>query len=172
MKCVAPFNLAHPVYSGYLNLRWAVNKKLSYRWQTARRLCTPMLTSPWHKTLRSKAAFHAVLLRAALSWMTAIYWRDFPTFTTPLPFDEPYRVHIWYGKARMAGLQSNEGRMMIDSVVWAQYINVTDTQTYSHVATANAAPTHCVRWQKHVIVRPTWSVSLCESKYSNNKINK
>jgi len=36
----------------------------------------------------------------------------------------------------MAGLQSGEGRMMIDSVVWAQYINVTDTQTDSHVAIA------------------------------------
>jgi len=33
--------------------------------------------------------------------------------------------------------------MMIDSVVWAQYINVTDTQADSHVAIANAAPTHC-----------------------------
>jgi len=40
-----------------------------------------------------------------------------------------YRVYICYGKTRMAGLQSGEGRMMIDSVVWAQYINVTDTQT-------------------------------------------
>jgi len=40
-----------------------------------------------------------------------------------------YRVHIWYGKTRMAGLQSGEDSMMIDSVVWAQYINVTDTQT-------------------------------------------
>jgi len=29
----------------------------------------------------------------------------------------------------MAGLQSGEGLMLIDSVVWAQYINVTDTQT-------------------------------------------
>jgi len=29
----------------------------------------------------------------------------------------------------MAGLQSGEVRMMIDSVVWAQYVNVTDTQT-------------------------------------------
>jgi len=29
-------------------------------------------------------------------------------------------------------------------VIWAQYINVTD----SHVAIANAAPTHCARWQK------------------------
>jgi len=31
--------------------------------------------------------------------------------------------------------------MMIDSVVWAQYINVTDAHTDSHVAIANAVPT-------------------------------
>jgi len=53
-----------------------------------------------------------------------------------------YWVHIWYGKTGMAGLQSGEGHTMIDSVVWAQYINVTDRHTDSHVATANAAPTH------------------------------
>jgi len=29
----------------------------------------------------------------------------------------------------MAELQSGEGRTMIDSVVWAQYVNVTNTQT-------------------------------------------
>jgi len=29
----------------------------------------------------------------------------------------------------MAGLQSDESRMMIDSVVWAQHIEVIDTQT-------------------------------------------
>jgi len=29
----------------------------------------------------------------------------------------------------MAGLQSGEGRMMTDSVVWAQYINMSDKQT-------------------------------------------
>jgi len=40
----------------------------------------------------------------------------------------------------MAGLQSGEGRVMIDLVVWALYINVVD----SHVAIATAAPTHCV----------------------------
>jgi len=40
-----------------------------------------------------------------------------------------YRVHIWYRKTRMARLQSDEGCMMIDLVIWAQYINVTDTQT-------------------------------------------
>jgi len=39
--------------------------------------------------------------------------------------------------------------MMIDSVVWAQYINVTDRHTDSHVATANDAPTHCVGRQKY-----------------------
>jgi len=31
----------------------------------------------------------------------------------------------------MAGLQSGEGRIVIDSVVWAQYINVTDTQSHT-----------------------------------------
>jgi len=66
--------------------------------------------------------------------MTAIYWPDFPTFTHPLPFDafserDPFELHVRYGRTRMAGLQSGVGRMMIDSVVWAQYINVTDTQT-------------------------------------------
>jgi len=50
----------------------------------------------------------------------------------------------------MAALQSGEGRMMIDLVVWPQYINVTDTQTHSHshtdshVAIAISALTHCV----------------------------
>jgi len=41
----------------------------------------------------------------------------------------------------MAGLQSSEGRVMINSVVWAQYISVRD----SHVAIANAAAVHW-RW--------------------------
>jgi len=49
---------------------------------------------------------------------------------------------------RTAGLQSGEGRMMIDSVVWAQCINVTDTQTDREVTVANAATTHCVGQQK------------------------
>jgi len=36
----------------------------------------------------------------------------------------------------MAGLQSGEGRMMIDSVIWAQYINVTDRQQMPRQLTA------------------------------------
>jgi len=54
-------------------------------------------------------------------------------------------------KSRMAALQSGEGCMMIDSVVWAQYINVTDIQkdrqTHSHVTIANTISMHCVGWQ-------------------------
>jgi len=41
------------------------------------------------------------------------------------------RVRIWCGKTRMAGLLSDEGGTMIDSVVWAQYINVRDTQPHN-----------------------------------------
>jgi len=88
-------------------------KKLSCRWQTARRLCTPI----W----------------AAFRWMTAIYWPNFPTFTYPSPIWRPQwkgcprAIGFIFGttKTRMAGLQSGEARMMIESVVWAQYINVT-----------------------------------------------
>jgi len=54
-------------------------------------------------------------------------------------------VHTWYGKIRKAGLQSGEGHTMMDSVVWTQYINVTD----SHVTLANAAPTH---WHQAAMV--------------------
>jgi len=59
-----------------------------------------------------------------------------------------YLIDIWYGKTRTDGLQSGLGCMMIDSVVWAQYINATDTQTDSRVAITNATPKHCVGWQK------------------------
>jgi len=40
-----------------------------------------------------------------------------------------YLVHIWYG---MAGLQSGNGCTMTDSVVWVQYINMTDAQLCLH----------------------------------------
>jgi len=53
-------------------------------------------------------------------------------------FPSSWRVHIYYGETRMAGLQSGEGRLVIDSVVWAQYSNLTDRHTDSHVAIANA----------------------------------
>jgi len=43
-----------------------------------------------------------------------------------------YWVRVWYGKTRMAGQQSREGRMMIDSVISAHYVNVSDKHTASH----------------------------------------
>jgi len=70
--------------------------------------------------------------------VTAIYWPDFWTFTlshlTPsvMGILSSYRVNIWCKKTRMVGLQSGKDHMMIDSVVWAQYIIVTDTQTDTH----------------------------------------
>jgi len=54
--------------------------KLSYCSQTAQLLCTRML--------------YAVLSRAALWRMTAIYWPDFPTFTSPLGVR---RISQWGG---------------------------------------------------------------------------
>jgi len=58
----------------------------------------------------------------------------------------------------MAGLQSGEGRMMFDSVVWAQYVNVTDRQTDRQTRRdSNAEPKHCVWRQKsesRPIIRP------------------
>jgi len=57
----------------------------------------------------------------------------------------------WYEKTRTAGLQSRGSRMMIDSVVWAQCINVTEThrQPHSHVVIAIAPLTHSVQRNKH-----------------------
>jgi len=56
----------------------------------------------------------------------------------------------------MAGLQCGEGRMMIDSVVWAQNINIAGTDTQKdrqprRHAIANAAPAHCVGRQKSIM---------------------
>jgi len=41
--------------------------------------------------------------------------------------------------------------MMIDPVVCARYIYVTDIQTDSHITIANAAPVHCIEWQKTIL---------------------
>jgi len=53
----------------------------------------------------------------------------------------------------MSGLESGKDRMIIDSVVWAQYVNVTDTQTNmqtdDHAAMAKAELTHSVERQQY-----------------------
>jgi len=89
---------------------------------------------------------------AALWRITAINRPVFLTFAYSSPIWRPqctgipssYLVQIGYEKTRMAGLRSGEGRSMIDSVICVQYINVTDTETDSHVSIASAAPTQCV----------------------------
>jgi len=53
----------------------------------------------------------------------------------------------------MAGLQYGESYIMIDSVVWAQYINVTDRQIDRHIAIANAEPMNCVGQQKLMFIQ-------------------
>jgi len=71
-------------------------------------------------------------------WLQFIYL-FFSTSTDPFPiwcpqWGDPFELSgsCRCGKTRMTGLQSGEGRMMIDSVVWAQYINMTVTQTRRH----------------------------------------
>jgi len=58
---------------------------------------------------------------------------------------------------------------MIDSVMWAQYINVTDRHTDSHVAMANAAPTHCVREQKCCNTIHGEGQEMCQTVYLLNQ---
>jgi len=48
----------------------------------------------------------------------------------------------------MAGLQTGEGCMTIDSVVWAQYTNVTDRQPRRHSNSCPNAP-HQAAQSKH-----------------------
>jgi len=45
----------------------------------------------------------------------------------------------------MAGLQSSEGRVIIDAVIWAQYINATDTQTATSPQQQRLAKTLIIR---------------------------
>jgi len=98
---------------------------------------------------------------------TAKLFLNFRLLPTPLSFDAvnegdaPRAIGFTFGtgKTRMTELQSGEGRTTIDSVVWAQYINVTDRHTDSHVAIANAAPTHGVGYCRKGGRRP---LQTCE----------
>jgi len=99
------------------NSKTDFNKELSCRWQT---------------------------VRCLLAWFFDFYL-PLSQLTPSIP--SSYRVHIWYGKTRTAGLQSGESRMMIDSVAWIQHISVTDMQ-FSCVAIPKATPTHWRRAAK------------------------
>jgi len=64
-----------------------------------------------------------------------------------------YQVHIWYGETRMAGLQSGEGCTMIDSVVWAHYVNVTDTQTVTQPCRHGNSCPNALQWATKTITQ-------------------
>jgi len=88
-------------------------KKLSYRWQTARRLCTSMLRYSWHKTLRSSFPCCDVKSCSLVNDCDLLAgFSDFylPFFNATPSIPSSYRV-----QTRMAGLQSGKGRRMIDS---------------------------------------------------------
>jgi len=125
------------------------NTKLSYCWQTARHYC-PLANDG---NLLARFCDHSPDGSSRQHIGRIFRVLPTPSHMTPSMTGIPssYGVHIWCGKTRMAGRQSGEGRMMIDSVVWAQYINVTDRQTDRHVAIANSMPIHWCRvakWQK------------------------
>jgi len=141
------------------------NKKPSYCWQTARRLCYSFPCC----TIKSCPLVNDCNLLLRFS----NFYLPLSHLTPSLPLG--YLVHVWRGKTRMAGLQSGEDHMMIDSVVWAQYINVTDrhtdTQTRRHSkchidALCQAAKSltgwwsSTIRWNKYkndIILELSWA---------------
>jgi len=142
--------------------------KLSYRRQTTQHLCTLTLRSPWHKTLRS-TAFHAVLSKAALWWMTVIYWPDFPTFTNPRPCDAinpPWAIRFISGMGKLEWLDYN-----LVKVPWCDCFqifrlapghpeiqlfahNTSMWQTHSYIGIANAVQCTGVRRKKWNVDKP------------------
>jgi len=68
----------------------------------------------------------------------AVFRLAYPLFShlTPSMKGSPGAIGFIFGvKNRMAGLQSGKGRMMIDSVVWAQS-HQRDIHTHTHTACA------------------------------------
>jgi len=84
-------------------------------------------------------AYVSVIRLAKWRHLYCVDWRFCRTYSQHcVPFDalnegitSSYRVHIWYWKTRMAGLQSCWGSTMM-AVAWAQYINMTDKQLRRH----------------------------------------
>jgi len=90
-------------------------------------------------------AFRAMLLRAALWWMTAIYWPNFATFTYPSPVwrrQSPRSIGFIFGmrKENQTGWATIWWRSHDDRLSLLGTIHQRDRHTDSHVAMANAAP--------------------------------
>jgi len=77
--------------------------------------------------------FSAVLARAGLQWTMQLignFYLFLSQWMTSILLN--HRVHIRYGKTRMAGLQSREGCTRIDSDIWAQHIKMANRQPHCH----------------------------------------
>jgi len=130
--------------------------------------------------IRKLSCCHPTPYQASVSVIKLTQWRLYSTSTDAgarhIPNTDalnegiPQVIGFIFGivKTRMAGLQSREDRMMINQVDWALYINVTDTQTDSHISIANTALTHCVGWQKYLHL----SCQLETNNTANNKNHK
>jgi len=74
--------------------------------------------------------------------LLAVFSKFYPPLSHLAPsmrrIPSSYQVNIWYGRTGTTELQSGEGRKMFASVVWAQHINVTDTQTAASHYRTNA----------------------------------
>jgi len=87
-----------------------------------------------------------------------------------------YLVHIRCRKTRMAGLQTGGGHVMIDSVVWAQYVYMTDAHRQTRRQTI-ALRTQCVGRKKIEGPRPrrrpkrTWR-EVAREDCKTRKLNK
>jgi len=89
----------------------------------------------------------------------------------------------WLGYLHMpAPIQSDEGRMMINSVVWAQHINGTDTQTATSLTYSNShsystltrdrESQHIVLWAKLHSSKDWPKPSKTERRQLNSHTNK
>jgi len=103
-------------FKHYFRLTLTANKVVQYSQQL-------QLSLTNRPTLVQADVPYAVNLSG--KWLQFI-GRIFRLLPTLLPCDAVKSPEA-IGKARTAGLQSGKGGMMIDSVVWVQYISVTDT---------------------------------------------
>jgi len=109
--------------------RLPVNKKLSCGWHAARTLVRVVFP-----TLRPAGRYLLVVF-------SDIFLPFFHLTPSMRKVSSSYRVHIWYGKTRMAGLQSGEARTLHGDrlrVVWTHNTSAwqTDRQTDAQTATS------------------------------------
>jgi len=129
------------------NQLWACERH-SMHWITISNLVFPIL-HPASRDLLAAFSDLQSFTRKQLLTLTDTYLHLSHLTPSATGILSSYRAHSWYGKTRMAGLQSGEGHMIIDSVVWAQYTNMSDTPTHRqlrHHSNSHPAKTELFKW--------------------------